>query len=393
VTAVAIAPSRASATTTSVRSLRSVEQVEAARADWAALGFASIDAHIDYFLAVTAAREEVERPHVLLLERGGVTEGMLVARLEQRTLPARFGYATVLRPTLRCLTVVHGGIAGSPSAVRELVRELLAGARAEKADAVFLHRAPVDGALYREICAQAPAACRQRFVTATDHWAARLPDSFEKFEKDLPSKLRGNWRRDGRKLLAEFGDRLEIRRVREAEHLERLVADLESVASKTYQRGLNAGFSASDDLPLVKLALERGWFNAWLMYLDGEPSAFELGHLYGGSFFLGARGFDPQYGRHGIGTFLQVRMLQDLCDDPAVHAIDFGFGDADYKRRCANLSWQEADLLVYSPAPRPLLVGAARNGVAGADWAARRLAGKERIRRIKRRWRDLRTPG
>jgi CelD/BcsL family acetyltransferase involved in cellulose biosynthesis len=376
-----------------VRVLRSPEEVEGAREAWSRMGVRHLDADIDYFRAVTASREEVIRPHVLMLERDRQPQGILVARLEERVVPAKFGYATLLRPTLRCITVVHGGAVGPSSAVAAMTASLLASLDEREADAVFLHRVAVDSPLYSEVVSQAGPARRDRFAAATRHWAADVPDTFEAFQKGLPKSLRGNVRRDGRKLLEALGDRIEIRRFSEGADVERMIADLEHVASKTYQRGLGAGFSGERERPLVRCAAEHGWFAAWILYIDGIPCAYEVGHVYAGTYFSAAKGFDPAHGRHNIGTFLQMRMFEDLCGDPDVGTFDFGFGDADYKRRCATRGWDETDLMVYSRAPRPMAVGAILGGVAAADGAARRLAGKERIARVKRRWRDLRTPG
>jgi CelD/BcsL family acetyltransferase involved in cellulose biosynthesis len=386
-------PSSPRSTTPTIRVLRSAEELAALRAAWSGMAFAYFDADIDYLLAVADAHADVIRPHVLMLERDGEPEAMLVARLEQRILPASFGYATLWRPSLRCITVVHGGVVGPEPAVRAMVASLLRSLADGEADAVVLQQVAVGTPLYREASTQPRKVCRQRLEVPTPHWAADLPASFEAFLAGLASKERANMRRVRRRVLEDFGDGAEVKRLVAEGELDRIVSDVEQVASKTYQRGLQAGFSAADHRWLVRCALERGWFNAWIMYIDGVPCAFEIGHLYGGTFFSSAKGFDPAYGRHRIGTFLQMRMLQDLCEDPAVEAIDFGFGDADYKRRCATRSWDETDLVVYAPAIRPMLVGALRNVVAGTDDLARRLAGRDRIARVKRRWRDLRTPG
>ena len=376
-----------------IRVLRSPEAVRAARLAWDRLPPRHVEADLDYFLSVVASRPEVIRPHVVLLERDGEPEGLLVGRLEERALPARFGYATVWKPKVRCITIVHDGAVGPAPAVRAMAGALLDSLADREADVALLHRVAVDSALYLEASTRSRAICRERFTVATRHWAADLPDSFEAFQKGLPKSLRGNVRRDGRKLLEAYGQRLEILRLQTEADLERVLSDVEHVARTTYQRGLGAGFSADGDGPQVRLALQRGWFNAWVMYIDGVPCAYEVGHVYGGTFFSAAKGFDPAYGRHNVGTFLQMRMFEDLCADPAVREVDFGFGDADYKRRCATRGWDETDFAVYAPALRPIVVATVRNAVTGADQAARRLAGKERIARVKRRWRDLRTPG
>jgi CelD/BcsL family acetyltransferase involved in cellulose biosynthesis len=383
----------ASPARSAVHVARTLEDVEAIRGAWDRIGSRHPDADIDFFLQVLADRPEVLRPHVMLLEDDGDGEpALLVGRVEERTLPARFGYATLYRPRLRCLTVVSGGLIGSEAGQEKLVAALLEALADREIQALFLHKAVIGSPLHRAATEIAGPLQRGRPVVATRHWARELPDSYEEFQKSLPKNLRGNVRRDGRKLVEALGERIRTERLNRPEQLDQILGDLERVAAKTYQRGLGAGFDASKDRELVRLGLERGWFNAWVMYVDDDACAFEIGDVYRGTFFSAAKGFDPEFGRHNVGTFLQMRMFCDLCADPAIGHFDFGYGDADYKRRCATYSWEESDLVVYAARPRPLFANAVHTLVASADALARRVGGKERIARVKRRWRDLRTP-
>src|SRR5215208_7188465 len=98
----------------SVRVCRTIEEVEALREHWA--GFTHPDADLDVFAQVIRDRDDIVRPHVLVAERDGLPVALLAARLEECELPAKFGYATVLRPRLRRITVVTGGVAGDTGA-------------------------------------------------------------------------------------------------------------------------------------------------------------------------------------------------------------------------------------------------------------------------------------
>ena len=118
------------------------------------------------------------------------------------------------------------------------------------------------------------------------------------------------------------------------EEIDEFFAAAAVVAAKTYQHALGVAFG---DTPAhrerTRVAMERGWFRAWVLYLDGEPAAFWHGERYAGTFRTGNPGFDPKYDPYGIGTYLMLRMVDDLCSDPDVHAVDHGLGDATYKRR------------------------------------------------------------
>jgi hypothetical protein len=370
---------------------RRVDEVAALRDAWPA--FAGPDAGLDLFLCLARSRPEIVRPHVIVARRDGAVAGALVARLEDRRLPARFGYATVLAPRVRCLTVVCGGVAGDAAVQALLVDELLAALARREADVAVFHRAIVGSPLHALATTRPGALARERFGARDRHWAMALPGRAQDVQAALPRGVRDNLGRYSRRLARAYGERMAIRRYDAPEHAAVAVRDLEAVAATTYQRGLGAGFDAARDRELVELGLRGGWYRAWVLYLDGAPAAFELGMVHGDVFVLGAKGYDPAHARLHPGKAVQLRVLEDLAADPAVRTYDFGFGDADYKRRLATHGWEDADVLVYGRTARARAAWAARTAVAGADRLARRAIGRERVARVKRRWRTLRTPG
>jgi CelD/BcsL family acetyltransferase involved in cellulose biosynthesis len=373
-----------------VRVCRNVEEVEALRGHWA--GFAHPDADLDVFLQVVRDRDDILCPHVVVVEREGRPVGLLAARLEECELPAKFGYATVLKPRLRRITVVTGGVSAAADVVGELADALLGALRRREADAIELQRIEVGSPLHRAVVERAPAALRQRFAAVAPHHVMDLPASPPELLPALSKSVRDNLKRYSRKLERDYADRLAVRRFDKPEEFQQVVADLETVAATTYQRGLGAGFTAEHDGPLTRIGLDGGWFRAWVLYLDGIPCAFEIGHLSGESLIISAKGFDPEYGRLHVGKVLQLKMLEDLCDDPAVKVLDFGFGDAEYKQKLATRTWEDTDVLVFGRTFRALRAAAGRTAVLSADRLARRVAGADRIAKIKRRWRDRKTP-
>lgn len=378
--------------TRTVRVLRSREDVLEHRAAWDALPMSQPDARPDAFLCVIDALPGALRPHVVLMERDGELIGILVARLEQREFPARFGYATVYRPRLRCLTVVAGGVCGTGDDQALLVAELLDALAQREADAVMFDHVDAGSRLHQEALGQTAGWTRQRFLEPSTHWVLDLPPEGEAFLPQLPKRLRDKFKRSRKLVHREFGDRATVRRFADVDDLDEALVSLETVAARTYQRGLGAGFSAERDRPLVELGLQQGSFRAWVLAIDGAPCAFELGSVHGDRFVVGAKGYDPDFAKSEIGTALQLQVLEDLCDDPGIRTVDFGFGDAAYKRRLASRHWEEVDVLVYGRTSRGLAVNAVCSAILGTDRLARRLAGPERIGRVKRRWRALRTP-
>jgi CelD/BcsL family acetyltransferase involved in cellulose biosynthesis len=379
-------------TAPTLRTLRSEEELDSIAPAWAALRPAQLDARPELYATVVRTTPEVVRPHVIVAERDGQVVGLLAARLETREHRVRFGYATVLRPRLRCLTVVCGGLVGDPATAAPLTDALLEALARREADIVLFHRLTVGEPLHAQAVSRPSALARQPMLVPDKHWALDLPDGRAALLPALPKKLRDNFKSATRKLERTHGERMEIRRYDRPEQLDVILDDLEAIARTTYQRGLGAGFDRARDRALIEVALAHGWFSTWVLYIDGAPVAFELGMRNGDTFVIGAKGYNPEFSSLNVGWPVQLRMLEDLADHPAIARADFGFGDADYKRRLATGSWEELDVLVHGRTGRAIATNVAGTAVLGADRLARRVAGPERVARLKRRWRTVRTP-
>jgi len=139
----------ASPPTLRTRVLRRAAEVEEERERLQAVAWERIDADPDFLLAISAARAEVVRPHVVLVEDGERLVGAVVARLEQTRLELRFGYATLMRPRMRALIVVHGGLVGAddPAVARMLVATVDEALANGEADVAVLPSVRVGSAL------------------------------------------------------------------------------------------------------------------------------------------------------------------------------------------------------------------------------------------------------
>ena len=141
--------------------------------------------------------------------------------------------------------------------------------------------------------------------------------------------------------------------------------------------------------------MRRGWFRAYLLYIDEEPVAFWYGTAYEGVIHTGFTGYDPAYRDLSIGTYVLAKLIEEACADPEVNLLDHGFGDADYKRRLGDRSFLEEDVLVFAPTFKGMRANLTRSAVGGAAALARRtLRDSGAVARVKRRWRDrLRKTG
>jgi CelD/BcsL family acetyltransferase involved in cellulose biosynthesis len=371
--------------------VRSLEGIDAIRDAWLALGPEHVIADPYFFAATVAGDPRIVRPHVVLLERDGEPEALAVARLEEQELTHRLGYRTVYKPRVRALTVVHGGLVGNPD--REqfqlLFDELRAALTRDEAGLLIVSYVPVDSLAF-DMASKTPSfLARQHVVRSGLRWELELPGSVEEFLQTKSPKHRQTLKRRRKKLERDFEGRLEIRTYESPEQLDEFLSAAGTVSAKTYQHALGVAFG---DTPAHRLrtqvAMEHGWFRGWVLYLGGEPAAFWHGERYAGTFRTGNPGFDPAYDAYGIGTYLMLKMVDDLCSDPDVRAIDHGVGDATYKRRYGTRSWTEANVFVFPQSFRGARLNVMLTVVAHVLGAARKVASRAGVLgTAKSRWR------
>jgi hypothetical protein len=377
----------ATASGTEVRVARTREELEALRGDWDKLAWPRVEADIDYFLTTLGDA----KPYAALVLRDGRPVAGAIARLERTPFATKVGYRTVYEPKLRTVNVpYHAVVAEDDAAAGALMGELFGGAARADADVVSLLGLRTDGPLHRAALARSGRGRRQLFSPRQQHWRLVLPASYDEFLASRSKSTRESVKRYGKKLEKTFGEELTLEVLREPGDLDRIVTDLDRVAAKTYQRGLGVAFSAGEEQrERVRLGLERGWFRAWVLYVQGEPVAFWPGYAYNRIFTIGIPGYDPAYAEHRVGIYVQMRSIADLCADPDIDAVDYGRGDAEYKRRYGTESWEEEDVIVFAPTARGLRVNATRNAIRAGEQGARRvLEATGMTDRVKKLWRS-----
>ena len=88
----------------------------------------------------------------------------------------------------------------------------------------------------------------------------------------------------------------------------------------------------------------------------------------------------------GLGTYVLAKMAEHLCGQ--ADWMDFGLGDAEYKRHFGDESSVEDDVLIFARRRRPVTVNLARSGVLTASRAGKAgLAKSDNLDAVRRRWR------
>lgn len=367
-----------------VTTARSVDEVEALRPSWAALQAGDLTTDIDYHLTLGRFHPDVVRPHVLLVERGEAPVALLAAHLHEGWLVHRIGPWNAYRPTVRSLDVAYRGFVGerSPETIAAVLSELRRTLDEREADAVSLRYLALDDPLYAAASAAGRPHRREQFLRHRPHWSMTIGESLEETLSGRSAKTRENIRRSARRLEKEFGDRLRLERVGDPADAPRLFAAIDAVAARAYQYENDTLFRNSElERQLAVLGLSRGWYRAHVLYVDERPVAFWTGFSYGGAFgWRGATGYLPEFGRFSPGTYVLVKLLEDLSRDPAVCVFDMGGGDVEYKRYFGDYRWEEKDVRLLGPGLRNLAVSSIGSSVNGVHECLRRaeaLAGRQ----------------
>jgi hypothetical protein len=376
---------------------KSVGEVEAIRPVWEEMQnnepYPIINADIDRYLSVVLASGEQVQPYVVLTKKSGHPVAMAICRLQKWSLKLKLGYKTLFSSTLRCLGVVYGGVIGNLTndVCEMLVRELMNTLRCGEADMIRFNHIRTDSCIFR-ISIKLPGVLnRGYFPKVENHWSMSAPENLEQFYQARSKKHRGNLKRYISKLDKEYPNQVRIITYTEEGDLDEAIKAASQISRLTYQHGLDSGFTDNPRTRvLLTTAARQGWLRMSVLYINGEPGAFQVGQHYGKQYMLEQIGFDPKWSRLELGTVLFIRVLEDICADPDIEFVDFGFGDADYKHSYGDKQWQEASVYIFAPRLYPIFINIVQTFTIGLNKSLEYILHKTGlVGWIKRRWRDL----
>jgi CelD/BcsL family acetyltransferase involved in cellulose biosynthesis len=361
------------------------------REEWRRLHKSSVapalNADADRFAATLDAMRGAADPYVVMFSDTQGPRALLVARTTRRRIARRLGYITVRGPSLACLEVVYGGTVtdGSIPARRAIVDHIAGVIRSGRAQHVMVNHVRADDPIRVDLEKIGATA-----ASAEPHWVTEVtPGSFDQTMSGHSAKHRSNLRRLDRRLADEFQGALSLDVYTQPDEIPRFLELASGVARQTYQTGLDAGLvDATLWLQLLTADARLGRTRCFILAGAGRPIAYQIATLDGDRCYLEGTGYLPEYQRFGPGTVLFMRVLRDLCEQ-GMRIIDFGFGEADYKRLYGTASWQEVVLHLYGEGLRPVAARAIDSAIGRlAALAGHAARGAGAAGRLKRAWRS-----
>jgi CelD/BcsL family acetyltransferase involved in cellulose biosynthesis len=208
----------------------------------------------------------------------------------------------------------------------------------------------------------------------------RLGAGAEEYFSKMSSKSRGNLRKRVKQLTARGDGMLELVRVEAEDQTGEFLREAAAVSRKTWQhRVLGARVSdAEEERAEFTAVARRGLLRSYTLRCGGEPCAFVVGHQYGGVYHYNELGYDPAYADFSPGTVLLYLLIQDLFAHRPPRILNFGVGDADYKRRFGNVQMEDSSVLVFRRSLRGQLLTTGHSGFRAFVKVARRVMRRSR---------------
>lgn len=183
------------------------------------------------------------------------------------------------------------------------------------------------------------------------HWWLELPEQPKAYWQRWNSRSRYKLRSKLRKIENEL---LVIKR---AEDVGQFLS-LAHVVSQSSWQGRRLGVRIADR-PSERRRLEAwakiGALRSYVLCHRQTPIAFMRGAMWNGRFVHDEIGYDTSFAKHAPGTMLLLRVLDDLIADGTPMVVDFGAGDAAYKRQFGTRQSASGQVILTRPGPRPAL--------------------------------------
>ena len=371
---------------------RTLSEVEVLRPVWSVMQ-CQPDTDIDLYETVVSTRSNVLRPQVATLYKDGQPIAMLISRIEETFIVCKIGYFVLCRVPARSLTVLQGGLVGNitGSEAELLLSSAMQTLRRGDADVAHFLCVRTDSELHLAIRRIASVFVRNLVAPASAHWVMDLPGNPEEYWKEMRLRHRAwvpHMRRYKKLLNRDFAGNVDFWEYHESVDVEQLFHDAERVAHKTYQRALGVGFEDNqENRKRLSLYARNRRLRACILYVGGEPASFWIGSVYGDTFYLAFLGFDPELSRYSPGNLVFMHMTERLTAENVRH-LDFGMGEAFYKKRFGTTCWKESSTYVFAPRLRCTMINILYTTTAAIDLAGRRLLRNLKLlQRAKTFWR------
>lgn len=355
-----------------------------------------VEADVESISHAAVKGEPSGRPCFIAMLRDGRPTAMLAGHVTETEFRWRIGYLRLWTTRARVLTIVNGGVVGEPDPASStlLWRECLRRLSQTGAHVVKLTHLSTASSFFKAVSSEPGWLSRDPFVVPHIHYRLDLPESFAAYVAQRSDSSKRDIKRISSRFRKKFDGQFDVVCYREPGQVDEAMEAVESVARLSYQRSLGVGFQPTPGTrALWTTAAERGWLRVHVLRMRGLPCAYVAGHVYDGTFFGESTAFDPQYRDERVGIYIWIHLIESLCGSRDAVRLDFGSGDAEYKRRLASEVLDEADVYLFAPGIKGAYLRLMRLATVGLHSSGRRLLQRfGLVDWVKTRWRKRMAP-
>jgi hypothetical protein len=330
---------------------RNIEKLKDIKDFWKGLTYYPYT-DFDYFMQIIASNKEFVSPYIILVTFNDDPITLLIGRIKKTDIKIKIGYKNIHKVKTKILEVLYCGILGTQNldVCNLLIDTIKKSLKAHEADLAYFKYLDVNSYIFNTAKRSAKGIIRDYFSLHNSHWILHLPESYDKFLEERSKSTKEFIRRYTSRLERRMGKRMSVIRYDKTGDLEKIMSEVEQIASKTYQRGLGIGFIDDEyTRNQFSFTLQNNWSVTWILYIDKKPCAFWTGLIYKDMFLSVATGYLTEYKSERLGTYLIVEMIKEFCSDNNLKILDFGFGDADYKKNYSTKNNIESSVYLYAP--------------------------------------------
>ena len=212
-----------------------------------------------------------------------------------------------------------------------------------KADEVIFLQSVIDGSpLSKVLSGDSPLSRKYHILEYGERYRHRYIDftgDYNHYLSQLSASTRSDLKRTQKRFIAKVNGQYQTVCYQNVNEVGAFLDAAMAVSALTYQYKL-LGAGLRDRAILEKrftTTANLGWFRSYVLFVNQQPIAFQVGHLYQGCYNAQEIGYDPDWAKLQVGIFLHTEIVSDLLANPnLVKRFDFGNDDNTHKQRLSN---------------------------------------------------------
>ena len=307
-------------------------------------------------------------PFIVVARRNGRIECIAPFYLRDTKIPLRLSVITLASFSARTLRLFGDSVllrAGADSAaalahIFESLRTLRS-----RFDLIWIYLQRIGDPLWVFLSTDSAALRSFRVVVTTPNpekvHCLRLDQTFEVYSAEARTKsgfpgkaIRRFWR--------DAGERGAVTRISQPSQVEAFLSDVNRVFNASWQARTYGGRRRDEaaEIAKFKTIAAAGLLRSYVLSLERQPIAFILGYQCRGHYTYAETSYDSGHSSSSPGSVLTYAAIEDLFRTDTPATLDFGFGDAAYKRTFGNTSYDVCSLYLVRMGRWRLVFGAQR---------------------------------